>query len=297
MPASRFLRSIPMRPNNTFRLVSLLPLVLALVGCGSTADQPADSPAAMPPAIVLATTTSARDSGLVDVLLPRFQAETGLAVDYVAVGTGQALAIGRRGDADLLLTHARQAEEEFLAAGFAESRTEVFWNDFVVVGPKSDPAAVSNSADALDALRRIAASEARFVSRGDDSGTHKLEQQLWQELQLQLSGDWYISVGEGMAHTLRVAYELQGYTLVDRGTWLAQRARSDLTILHAGDPRLVNQYAVLVIDPQKHPHRQTAAARQLAEFLETPDTQKFIAEFGREQFGEPLFHPGSAALK
>jgi tungstate transport system substrate-binding protein len=275
----------------------LLPLAIALAGCGSSTDQPAASLSAKPPAIVLATTTSARDSGLVDVLLPRFQADTGIAVDYVAVGSGQALELGRRGDADLLLTHAPQAEAEFLAAGFAESRTEVFWNDFVIVGPKSDPAAVGNSVDALDALRRIAASGAKFVSRGDDSGTHKLEQQLWQELELQPSGEWYISVGEGMAHTLRVAYELQGYTLVDRGAWLAQRARSDLTILHAGDPRLVNQYAVLVINPQKHPQRQTAAARQLAEFLEAPDTQQFIAEFGREQLGEPLFHPGSAAQK
>jgi tungstate transport system substrate-binding protein len=212
--------------------------------------QRAAPPASSPPALVLATTTSARDSSLLDVLIPRFREETGISVDFVAVGTGQALEIGRRGDADLLLTHAPQAEEAFLSEGFAESRAEVFWNDFVILGPANDPA-----------------------------------------------GAWYVSVGEGMAHTLRVAHELQAYTLADRGTWLAQRKRSDLSIVHAGDPRLVNQYAVLVVHPQKHPHRQTAAARKLADFLQAPDTHKLIAEFGREQFGEPLFHTGSAAAR
>jgi tungstate transport system substrate-binding protein len=273
----------------------MLALVVALLGCGSSAGQPTGGPAAVPPALVLATTTSARDSGLLDVLLPKFREETGIAVDYVAVGTGQALEIGRRGDADLLLTHARPAEEALVAEGFAEARTEVFWNDFVVVGPVGDPAGARHSADALDALRRIAAGEARFVSRGDDSGTHQLEQRLWQELKLEPSGDWYNSVGEGMAHTLRVANELQAYTLADRGTWLAQRNRLELAIVHAGDPRLVNQYAVLVVHPEKHPHRNTAAARKFAEFLQEPQTQQLIAEFGREQFAEPLFQAGSAA--
>lgn len=297
MLARLFLRSIQIRPSVAGWLGLLLPLVQAIYGCGTAVVQPAASPGSSPPALVLATTTSARDSGLLDVLIPRFREETGISVDFVAVGTGQALEIGRRGDADLLLTHARQAEEAFLSEGFAESRAEVFWNDFVILGPANDPAAVRESANAIDALRRIAASQATFVSRGDDSGTHKVEQRLWDELQIDPAGDWYVSVGEGMAHTLRVAYELQAYTLADRGTWLAQRKRSDLSIVHAGDPRLVNQYAVLVVHPKKHPHRQTAAARKLADFLQAPDTHKLIAELGREQFGEPLFHTGSAAAK
>ncbi len=239
MLARIFLRSIQTRPSVAGWLGLLLPLVQAIHGCGTSVVQRAAPPASSPPALVLATTTSARDSGLLDVLIPRFREETGISVDFVAVGTGQALEIGRRGDADL----------------------------------------------------------AQFVSRGDDSGTHKVEQRLWEELQIDPAGAWYVSVGEGMAHTLRVAYELQAYTLADRGTWLAQRKRSDLSIVHAGDPRLVNQYAVLVVHPQKHPHRQTAAARKLADFLQAPDTHKLIAEFGREQFGEPLFHTGSAAAR
>jgi tungstate transport system substrate-binding protein len=270
---------------------------VVLLGCCASAVQPTGGTAGAPPALVLATTTSARDSGLLDVLLPKFREETGIAVDHVAVGTGQALEIGRRGDADLLLTHSRPAEEAFVAEGFAESRTEVFWNDFVIVGPAGDPAGARQSEDALDALRRIAEAKASFVSRGDDSGTHQLEQRLWQELKLEPSGDWYNSVGEGMAHTLRVANELQAYTLADRGTWLAQRERLDLAIVHAGDPRLVNQYALLVVHPKKHPHRNTAAARTFAEFLLEPPTQQLIAEFGRDQFAEPLFQAGSAAKR
>ena len=244
--------------------------------------------------ITLAAGTTLQDSGLFDVLLPRCQAETGIEVKAIAAGTGQALEIAKRGDADALLTHLPTAEKEFLADGWAESRTEVFWNDFLLAGPRSDPAGIKQAKDAQDALARIAGAKAPFVSRGDDSGNHKLELALWQGAGIKPAGDWYLSVGAGMAQALRVANEKQAYVIADRGTWLASRSQFTLTVLHEGDPKLVNQYSVLVVSPAKHPHMKTAAARKFAEWLRKPETERFIADFGKDKFGEPLFKIGSA---
>jgi tungstate transport system substrate-binding protein len=265
-------------------------LVLATIcvsaGCGQ-ATAPTRS-------ITLAAGTTLQDSGLFEVLLPRCRAETGIEVKAISVGTGQALEIAKRGDADALLTHSPAAEKEFLEAGWAESRVEVFWNDFLIAGPKSDPAGVKQAENAIAALTKISAAQSTFVSRGDDSGNHKLELKLWKEAGIDPQGDWYLSVGTGMAATFRLANEKQAYLLADRATWLAMQKELDLAVLHEGDPNLINQYSVLVVNPAKHPHLHTAEARQFAEWLQQPATREFIGAFGKEKYGEALFKLGSA---
>lgn len=272
-------------PKFNSRALTIL-LALVAVGCNS-ARPPAKS-------ITVAAGTTLVDSGLFDELLPQFKAESGIEVRVVAVGTGQALELAKRGDADALVTHSPAAEKQFVADGWAESRAEVFWNDFVIVGPKSDPAGVAAAKDAVEALQKLAQASGPFVSRGDDSGTHKLELKLWKEAGLAPVGEWYASVGAGMAHTLRVTTERQAYTLTDRGTWLAHQKQLDLAVLYEGDPRLINQYAVLVVSPAKHPHLHAAEARRFAEFLASHATQQVVAAFGQEQYGQPLFHTGAA---
>ncbi len=272
-----------------------LALLGGALGCGTPVQPPArPSAATVHKSLTLAAGTTLQDSGLFDVLIPRCRAETGIDVKVVAVGTGQALEIAKRGDADALLTHSPAAEKEFLSAGWAESREEVFWNDFLIVGPKDEPAGVGAAKDALGALGKIHAAQAPFVSRGDDSGNHKLELKLWQEAGLETSGDWYLSVGAGMAQALRVANEKRAYVLVDRGTWLAMQKELELVVLHEGDPKLVNQYAVLVVNPARHAHAHASEARDFAAWLKLPATTEFIAAFGKEKFGEPLFKIGSA---
>ncbi len=250
------------------------------------------------PTLTLATTTSTRDSGLLDVLIPRFEQQTGIVVRVIAVGSGQALEIGRRGDADVLLTHAPEAEEEFVAAGHAWARRPLMHNDLVFVGPADDPAGLQQAATLRDVLTRIARTAAPFVSRGDQSGTHMKERSLWNLADRQPAGSWYIQGGAGMSETLRMANEMQAYTLSDRGTFLSQRRRLDLVILFSGVPELQNPYAVLVVAPQSPlpgqaaaAFRQTAAAQQFADFLLSPEAQDLIAQFGTETFGEPLFFP------
>lgn len=264
-----------------FLLASIL--LLPPLGCSSS------SPA---PSLTLATTTSARDSGLLDALLPRFRAQSGIEVKVVAVGTGQALELGRRGDADVLLVHAPDAEKRFVEAGYGVGRRPLMHNDFVIVGPKEDPAGVAGEASAVAALRKIAQAQAPFVSRGDDSGTHKKEKKLWREAGLRPDGPWYLEAGTGMAATLRVANDKRAYTLTDRGTFLAHRDRLDLKILCEGDPRLRNFYSVMLVNPARHPHVKSEAAGRFIDFLRSPAIQKFIGQFGRERYGEPLFHPG-----
>lgn len=249
-----------------------------------SASEPAGS-------VTLATTTSTRDSGLLDVLLPQFEKQTGLHVKVVAVGSGQALELGRRGDADVLLTHAPEAEREFLQQGYGELRRALMYNDFVLVGPVSDPAQIKGQKAIGAALQRIAQTRSPFVSRGDESGTHQKERALWKPAAVAPAGDWYISAGSGMAAVLRMANEQQAYTLSDRGTFLAQRQKLDLVIVSQGDPLLRNPYAVLLVSAAKHPHVQRAAARKLLDFLVSPAAQKTIAEFGVKEFGMPLFFP------
>jgi tungstate transport system substrate-binding protein len=266
--------------------IGFLAAMAMLKGCGSDPESKS---------ITLTAGTTLQDSGLFDVLLPRYKAETGIDVRAIAVGTGQALEIAKGGDADALLTHSPAAEQEFLNAGWAESRVEVFWNDFLVAGPADDSAGVKGSTDALDAFKRIADAKTTFVSRGDDSGNHKLELKLWREAGIDTTGlEAYVSVGSGMGAALRVANERRAYILVDRGTWLAMRAELELAVLHEGDPKLVNQYAVLVVNPAKHPHARVSMARQFAEWLQKDETTAFIGSFGKDRFGEPLFKVGSA---
>jgi tungstate transport system substrate-binding protein len=258
--------------------------LLAAAGCRSE----------QAPTLTLATTTSTQDSGLLDVLVPRFRRETGIEVKVVAVGTGQALELGRRGDADVLLAHDPDAEAKFVAAGFGLGRRPVMWNDFVLVGPPADPAGVKGQASAAAALARIARARAAFVSRADESGTHAREKAVWRRAGVEPQGDWYLRAGAGMAQVLRVASEKRAYALTDRGTFLAQRRGLDLAVLLEGDPLLVNPYSVILVNPAKHAHIRQEAARRFADFLLAAETQKVIADFGKDRFGQPLFFAGEA---
>ena len=241
--------------------------------------------------LTLATTTSTQDSGLLDVLLPKFREKTGLEVKVVAVGSGQALELGRRGDADVLLTHAPAAEQKFMDEGWGQDRRPVMYNDFVLVGPKSDPAATKGLTSVTEAFTRLADREVRFVSRGDESGTHQKEKEIWKKAGREPQGDRYIRAGAGMAQALRMAQEKRAYTLADRGTYLALGKELELVVLSEGDPFLQNDYSVLIPNGKKHPHINVTAAEKFADFLTHPLTKERIAEFGLDKFGEPLFFP------
>ncbi len=254
----------------------------ALAAAGACAGDRAD--------LLLASTTSTEDSGLFDVLLPAFgRAEPGIRVRVAAVGTGQALELGRRRDADVLLVHAPAAESAFVAAGYGVGRCEVMYNDFVLVGPGSDPAGVAGLDDAVEALRRIGAARAPFVSRGDDSGTHRKERSLWSTAGVEPSGRWYMEVGQGMAEVLRMALERRAYTLTDRATYLDQQPGGELRILVEGDDRLFNQYGVIPVAGSP----RSGAARAFAAWITGPEAQRLIGEYGRARFGEPLFVPNA----
>ena len=254
---------------------------------------------AQPPSITVASTTSTEQSGLFGHILPLFTQKTGIEVKVVALGTGQALEVGRRGDADVVLVHDRASEERFVADGFATERREVMYNDFVIVGPGADPAGIAGSADAAAALAKIAAARAPFASRGDDSGTHKAERRFWKaagvdatRLEGAGAGDWYRSTGSGMGPTLNTAAGMNAYTLADRGTWLSFANRQDLTVLVEGDERLFNPYGVMVVNPDRHPHVNAAAARRFVDWLVSPEGQAAIAGFTIN--GEQLFFPNAA---
>lgn len=233
-----------------------------------------------------------QDSGLLDVLLPRFQAETGYTVRVIAVGTGQALELGRRGEADVLLVHAPEAEEAFMAQGYGGIRWLVATNDFVIVGPPDDPAGVRGIRSALECLERIAQAGATWVSRDDRSGTDLLEKRLWREAGIDPAGrPWYVTSGQGMGQALVLADQKRAYTLSDRSTYLAFRSTLQLEILCAGDPKLVNQYHVITVNAQKFPRVNAAGAEAFARFLVSPEAQQVIATFGVDRYGEPLFRP------
>jgi tungstate transport system substrate-binding protein len=249
-----------------------------------------------PRSITLASTTSTEQSGLFGHILPIFARETGIAVRVVALGTGQALDVGRRGDADVVLTHDRAAEERFVAEGFGGPRRHVMVNDFVLVGPAADPARLAGLRDSAEALRRIAAARAPFVSRGDRSGTHAAELRLWQRAGIDPAaagrGQWYREVGQGMGPALNTAAAQGAYVLTDRGTWLSFRNRQDLRVLVEGDGRLFNQYGVMPVNPRRHPHVKTAEAQRFIEWLVSPAGQAAIASYRID--GEPLFFPNAA---
>jgi len=283
------------RPPTALRLVRIALLSL-LLASGSAAESGERR-------LLLATTTSVRDSGLLDALLPVFRERTGIAVQVVAVGTGAALRMGGEGNADVLVTHAEAGERELVASGAALGRTPFMVNHFVIAGPPEDPAGVAEEADPADAYRRIAAAKAPYLSRGDASGTHRREQALLAEAGLADASPWpgFAETGSGMGLTLQVAGERRAYVLSDLGTFLAYRERTGL-VRHSRDhPALRNVYAVLRIDPARFPGRvRDEEARHFETFLVDPDTQRRIGEYGRERFGEALFRPllpprGSAA--
>ena len=247
------------------------------------------------PFITVASTTSTEQSGLFGHLLPAFTAKTGIEVRVVAVGTGQALKIGERGDADVVFVHDTPSELAFVAAGYGIDRRQVMYNDFVLVGPKSDPAKVAGDHDIVAALSKIAAARAPFVSRGDDSGTDKAEKRLWQEAGIDIkaaSGRWYKDTGSGMGPTLNTAAAMDAYTLSDRGTWLSFQNRRNLAITVEGDKRLFNQYGVILVNPARHPTVKEALGRRFIDWLVSPDGQQTIASYKIN--GAQLFFPNAA---
>jgi tungstate transport system substrate-binding protein len=250
-----------------------------------------DRAAAGRKAVILATTTSTQDSGLLDRLLPLFEERTGYRVKTIAVGTGEALAMGRRGDADVLLAHAPAREKELVEAGFAVNRQLVMHNDFLIAGPDRDPAGIHGGSNGAESIAKIAGAGARFASRGDNSGTHFREMSLWQAAGLEPAGDGYISTGQGMGATLFVAAEKGAYLLTDRATYLATRERTGLVPHVEGDPLFLNIYSVMEVNPNRFPRVNQAGARAFSEFLRGPEAQEIIREFGVERFGQPLFFP------
>jgi tungstate transport system substrate-binding protein len=282
-------RSRPFRSAGTILLLSCL-LTLALSACSQASPTPEPLPPTSPE-IILATTTSTQDSGLLDVLIPVFEQKSGYTVKTVAVGSGQALKMAEQGNADVLLVHSPAAEKALIANSFGIERQLVMHNDFVIVGPPSDPAKIREAQLAVEALQKIAAASAGFISRGDDSGTHKMELSLWQQASLTPEGAWYQESGQGMGATLKIASEKEAYTLTDRATYLANRATLDLAILFAGDKALLNVYHVIVVNPAKWTKVNAAGARAFASFLLSPETQTLIGQFGVEKFGQSLFIP------
>lgn len=257
---------------------------------------PPTSPNLQSREILLATTTSTRDAGLLDSLLPVFERETGYQVKVIAVGSGQALALGRRGDADVVLSHAPEAERVLADSGYLLRRRLVMHNDFLIVGPASDPAGLRGLTDAVAAMRRVAAATALFVSRGDRSGTNLLELKLWKLAGIEPpasgeDGGWYLDAGQGMAATLQMADEKRAYTITDRATYLAWRDRVQLVPLAEGDPVLYNVYHVMEVNPRNAPRVDAQGARALADWFVAPATQRLIAAFGTSRFGQSLFVP------
>ncbi len=276
----------------TFLLFTVL--ALALTACGGAPAPEAQVMAEAPanPTLILATTTSTQDSGLLDVLVPVFQEQTGYTVQTVAVGTGAALAMAEEGNADVLLVHAPASEKALMEAGWGKDRFLVMHNDFVIVGPADDPAGIKDTSTTVEAFQKIADAGANFSTRGDDSGTHKMEISLWGKTAVDPNGQaWYIDSGQGMGATLTIASEKQAYTLTDRATYLASKENLDLEILFEGDAALLNVYHVITVNPEKWEKANYDGAIAFAKFMTDPATQATIGEFGVDKFGQPLFFP------
>jgi tungstate transport system substrate-binding protein len=260
----------------------------AMLAVGGTSAMAQDK------SIVVASTTSTQDSGLFDHILPLFEAKTGVDVKVVAQGTGQALDTGRRGDADVVFVHAKAQEEKFIEEGFGVKRFDVMYNDFVLIGPKSDPAGVSGTKDITAALAAIQAKQAAFVSRGDESGTHSAELRLWKEAGIDISatkGPWYKEIGQGMGAALNTAGAMNAYVLSDRATWLSFKNRGDLDIVVEGDKRLFNQYGVMLVNPEKHPSIKADLGQSFIDWLISPEGQEAIGEYKID--GKQLFFPNA----
>ena len=264
------------------RRALLIALVLAILPLSAEAQR---SP------VILSTTTSTQDSGLLDVLVPLFERQSGYSVKTVAVGTGQALALAGRGEADVVLAHAPALEQKYIADGKMLNRRLVMYSDFVLIGPAEDPAKIKGMTKAADAMKAIAATGARFVSRGDNSGTHNLEKELWKLAGVEPQTGWYIESGQGMGATLGIADDRKAYTLTDRGTYLAFQKRVRLPVLLEGDRPLLNLYSVIEVNPANGPKVNTAGGRAFADFMVSADVQKIVRTFGVDKYGQPLFVP------
>jgi tungstate transport system substrate-binding protein len=266
------------------KLLSVLLIISSfLTSCSAGSSKKTD--------LLLVSTTSTQDAGLLDVLLPAFTTKTGYNVQLVAVGSGQALKIGEQGNADVILLHSPAAEKEFVANGFGIDRRLVMHNDFVIVGPPPDPAGI-RATNPVEALKKIFASHVTFVSRGDDSGTHVKELALWKNAGLDPAGqDWYLETGQGQGATLTIASEKGAYALTDRGTFLAYKSNVDLEILVEGDLFLLNVYHVITVNPEKSPNVNVEGAKAFADFISSSEGQDIIAGFGIEKYGQPLFFP------
>jgi tungstate transport system substrate-binding protein len=260
-----------------FRRLSLVILLLALA-----------TPALAIEHLKLATTTSTDNSGLLAEILPPFEKANDCQVDVIAVGTGKAIKLGETGDVDVVLVHARSLEDKFVAEGYGIDRRDVMYNDFVILGPASDPAGVKGTKDAAEAMAKIAAAKATFVSRGDESGTHTREKQLWKEAGVKPEGKWYQEAGRGMGEVIMMADELNGYTLSDRGTYLAFKEKTPLKIVVEGDKRLFNPYGVIMVNPKKHPHVKVDLGKRFMDYLTSDQAKKLITGFKRG--GEQLFY-------
>lgn len=296
------------------RSVAVLALVALVAGCGGAKQQPQDQ---TPPTdsteqteqteqtqtpatkeIILATTTSTQDSGLLDVMIPMFEEKTGYTVKTIAVGTGQALKLGENGEADVLLVHAPDSEKPLVESGVAINRRLVMHNDFILIGPPDDPAGVKETTTAADAFAKIAEAEAIFVSRGDDSGTHKKELSLWEAAGVEPTGNaWYQETGQGMGATITVANEKQAYCLTDRATYLAQKKNINLEIVSEGDAPLLNIYHIMEVNPEKYPMVNHEGAKAFADFFLSEEGQETIRTFGVDTYGEPLFFPDGGMVE
>ncbi|MFB5082687.1 substrate-binding domain-containing protein [Symbiobacterium thermophilum] len=300
------------------RFMVLAAIMALVVGCSSAGQQPstepqptqqeqqAEQPSTQPetpaepekpatpenPELILATTTSTVDTGLLDVLVPMFEEKTGYVVKTVSVGTGQALKLGENGEADVLLVHAPESEKPLEEAGVVINRQLVMHNDFIIIGPPEDPAGVKGTTKAAEALKKIAEAGSLFISRGDESGTHKKELALWNEAGIDPRGNaWYQETGQGMGATINVANEKLGYTLTDRGTYLAQKKNIELEIVLEGDSPLLNIYHVMQVNPEKWPLVNAEGAKAFVEFMVDPEVQEIIRTYGVDKYGEPLFFP------
>ena len=281
-------------------LALLMVFALMLSGCTSTPEaEPAPEPETEQanqevttpenPDIILATTTSTQDSGLLDVLIPMFEEQTGFRVKTIAVGTGQALAMGEKGEADVLLTHAPASEKPLVESGAVTNYQLVMHNDFILVGPSSDPAKVKDLKSVADAFKAISETSSIFVSRGDDSGTDKKEKGIWKDINIPNEGSWYQETGQGMGQTLNIASQKEGYTLTDRATFLAQKDNLQLEIAVQGEKSLLNIYHVMQVNEEKFPKVNADGAKAFVEFMIDSKTQDIIGEFGMDKYGEPLF--------
>jgi tungstate transport system substrate-binding protein len=270
---------------------TLRPFIAAAIGALLLAAPPA---LAQDKSIVVASTTSTQDSGLFEYLLPIFKAKTGIDVKVVAQGTGQALDTARRGDADVVFVHAKSAEMKFLTEGHGVKRYPVMYNDFIIVGPKSDPAKIAGAKDVAAALKKLKDAQATFISRGDRSGTHIAELNLWKAVGIDIEkekGPWYKSIGQGMGATLNTAQASNGYAMTDRGTWIHFKNKGDLVIVVEGDKRLFNQYGVMLVNPEKHPNVKKELGQQFIDWLVSPEGQQAIA--GYKVNGQQLFFPNA----